>query len=153
MPGVSHLVVVTSALVYGAWPTNPVPLTDDAPCAPTRRRRRSSSARSSGWSVTGEAQPSATVIVLRPAVPVAEDAPGWLASMLAAVRGVPVGEDDPPAQFLHLDLASAVSVALSPVSMVPPTSPDGWITGEELRGLAGGPRVRLPWGLGEKVTS
>ena len=28
------LVVVSSAMVYGAWPNNPVPLTEDAPMRP-----------------------------------------------------------------------------------------------------------------------
>ena len=114
--GVGHLVVVTSALVYGAWPTNPVPLTDDAPLRPNPdfapAVELGEVERLVGdWR---EAHPSATVAVLRPAVPVAEEGPGWLASMLAAVRGVPVGDDDPPAQFVHLDdLASAVAVAVA----------------------------------------
>lgn len=155
--GVTRLLVVTSALVYGAWPTNPVPLTDDAPLRPNPDFAPAVAfgevERLAGdWR---EAHPSTTVAVLRPAVPVAEEQPGWLGSMLAAVRGVPVGDDDPPAQFVHLDdLASAVSLALSAgLDGAANVAPDGWISGEELRGLAGGPRVRLPWGLGEKVTS
>ena len=32
--GVEHLVVRSSAMVYGAWPDNPVPLTEDAPVRP-----------------------------------------------------------------------------------------------------------------------
>lgn len=155
--GVTSLVVVTSALVYGAWPTNPVPLTDDAPLRPNP---------DFGPAVElGEverllvewrdAHPGSTVAVLRPAVPVAEDGPGWLAAMLGAVRGVPVGEDDPPAQFVHLDdIATAVQVAISTgFDGAANVAPEGWMSGEELRGLAGGPRVRLPWGLGEKLTS
>jgi hypothetical protein len=155
--GVTRLVVVSSALVYGAWPSNPVPLTDDAPLRPNPdfppAVELGEVERLVGdWR---DAQPSATVAVLRPAVPVAEDTPGWLGSMLAAVRGVPIGDDDPPAQFVHLDdLAAAVSVAVATgLEGAANVAPDGWIGGEELRGLVGGPRLRLPWGLGEKVTS
>ena len=32
--GVAHLVVLSSATVYGAWPNNPVPLTEDSPVRP-----------------------------------------------------------------------------------------------------------------------
>ena len=32
--GVRHVVAVSSATVYGAWPNNPVPLTEDAPLRP-----------------------------------------------------------------------------------------------------------------------
>jgi UDP-glucose 4-epimerase len=32
--GVTHLVYVSSATVYGAWPDNPVPLSEDAPIRP-----------------------------------------------------------------------------------------------------------------------
>jgi nucleoside-diphosphate-sugar epimerase len=154
---VGHLVVVTSALVYGAWPTNPVPLTDDAPLRPNPdfppAVELGEVERLVGeWR---EAHPSSIVTVLRPAVPVAEDGPGWLAGMLGSVRGVPVGDDDPPAQFVHLDdIASAVEVAVGHrLDGVANVAPEGWMTGEELRGLAGGPRVRVPWELGEKLTS
>jgi len=155
--GIGRLVVVTSALVFGAWPTNPVPLTDDAPLRPNPDFAPAVALGEverlvGDWR---EAHPSATVAVLRPAVPVAEEAAGWLAPMLRAVRGVPVGDDDPPAQFIHLDdiaqaVATAVGARLDGAANV---APDGWLSGEELRGLAGGPRVRLPWGLAEKVTS
>jgi nucleoside-diphosphate-sugar epimerase len=155
--GTGHLVVVSSALVYGAWPTNPVPLTDDAPLRPNPdfapAVELGEVERLVGeWR---EAHPSTVVTVLRPAVPVAEDGPGWLASMLGSVRGVPVGDDDPPAQFVHLDdIASAVEVAVANrLDGVANVAPEGWMSGEELRGLAGGPRLRLPWELGEKVTS
>jgi len=155
--GVGHVVVVTSALVYGAWPTNPVPLTDDAPLRPNPDFAPAV-AFGEVERLVGEwreAHPSAVVAVLRPAVAVAEDEAGWLAPMLAAVRGVPVGDDDPPAQFVHLDdIAAAVAVAVTArLDGAANVAPDGWISGEELRGLAGGPRVRLPWGLGEKLTS
>ena len=154
---VTSLVVVSSALVYGAWPTNPVPLTDDAPLRPNPDFPPAVALGEVERLVADwrDAHPSATVAVLRPAVPVAEDAPGWLAPMLAAVRGVPVGEDDPPAQFVHLDdVAAAVAAALTGgLDGAANVAPDGWIAGDDLRALAGGPRVRLPGRLPERLTS
>ncbi|HET6664237.1 MAG TPA: NAD(P)H-binding protein [Acidimicrobiales bacterium] len=155
--GVEQLLVVSTALVYGSWPSNPVPLTDDAPLRPNPDFEPAVAFGEVERLVADwrDAHPSAVVAVLRPTVPVAEGADGWLAPMLGAVRNVPVGEVDPPAQFVHLDdIASAVSVAITArLDGAANVAPDGWITGDELRGLAGGPRVRLPWGLGAKLTS
>ena len=154
---VTRLVVVSSALVYGAWPTNPVPLTDDAPLRPNPDFPPAVALGEVERLVADwrDAHPSATVAVLRPAVPVAEDAPGWLAPMLAAVRGVPVGEDDPPAQFVHLDdVAAAVAAALAGgLDGAANVASDCWIDGDDLRALAGGQRVRLPGRLPERLTS
>jgi NAD(P)H-binding len=154
---VERLVVVSSALVYGAWPSNPVPLTDDAALRPNPDFLPAVALGEverlvADWA---DAHPSATVAVLRTAVPVAEGATGWLGDMLASVRGVPVGEDDPPFQFVHLDdVASAVAVAVeSRLAGAANVAPEGWISGEDLRALSGGPRVRVPFHLGERLTS
>ena len=57
------------------------------------------------------------------------------------------GEDDPPAQFLHLDdLATAVVLAAEQrLDGVYNVAPDGWVAGERVRALAGAvPRLKLP---------
>lgn len=152
-----HLVVVTSALVYGAWPTNPVPLTEDAPLRPNHGFEPAVALGEVERvaAVWRDDHPGSTVCVLRPAPPVAEDDAGWLAPMLAAVRGVPVGEDDPPGQYLHLDdLAAAVAVAVEQrLDGAFNVAPEGWVPGEELRALQGGPRLRLPGRIAERVAS
>jgi hypothetical protein len=93
------------------------------------------------------------VAVLRAAVPVAEDDAGWLAPMLAASRVAPVGEDDPPAQYVHLDdLADAVDLARREgIDGARNVAPDSWIAGDVLRGLVGTPRVRLPGRVAERI--
>lgn len=150
-----HLVVVTSALVYGAWPTNPVPLTEDAPLRPNPGFEPAVALGEVERlaAVWRDDHPGASVCVLRPAPPVAEDDEGWLAPMLAAARGVPVGEDDPPGQYVHLDdLAAAVAVAVERrLDGAFNVAPEGWVPGEDLRALQGGPRVRLPGRIAERV--
>jgi hypothetical protein len=153
--GARHLVVVTSSLVYGAWPTNPVPLTEDAPLRPNPGFEPAVALGEVERLVATwrDDHPGASVAVLRPAPPVAEDDDGWLAPMLAAARGVAVGDDDPPGQYVHLDdLADAVVVAVERrLDGAFNVAPEGWVEGEELRGLQGGPRLRLPGGIGEKL--
>ena len=91
-------------------------------------------------------EPDRTVTVLRPVVGMAADSTVGLAAALAAGMGQRVGEDDPPAQFLHLDdLASAVVLAAENASTVSSTSHP--TVGSPASGYARSPaavRVRLP---------
>jgi nucleoside-diphosphate-sugar epimerase len=147
--GASHVVLLSTATAYGAWANNPVPLTEDAPLRPNPDlefavRAAERERLASDWK---QEHPGATVAVLRPAVPVAEDASGWLARGLREVSAVrAAGPDDPPAQYVHLDdLTAAVVLALQQrLDGAFNVSPDGWISGEQLRALAGVPGVRVP---------
>jgi nucleoside-diphosphate-sugar epimerase len=147
--GVDHVVLLSSATVYGAWPGNPVPLTEDATVRPNPEldfavRAAERERLAAEWK--GD-HPGTTVAILRPAVPLAEDATGWLAEgLLAAATIRATGVDDPPAQYVHLDdLADAVVLAVTKrIDGARNVAPEGWISGEQLRALAGGPRVRAP---------
>ena len=148
-PHVTHVVLVSSAMVYGAWANNPVPLTEDALLRPDvefpfARQLGAAEQLVDEWRM---AMPGRSVTVLRPAVAMASDGTSRLASALAAAMGQRAGEADPPAQFLHLDdLASAVMLAVEQrLDGVYNVAPDGWIPGERVRALAGAvPRVKLP---------
>ncbi|MEI7547027.1 MAG: NAD-dependent epimerase/dehydratase family protein [Actinomycetota bacterium] len=154
----THVVLVSSAMVYGAWANNPVPLTEDALLRPDvefpfARQLGAAEQTVDEWR---QAQPGRSVTVLRPAVAMAADGTSRLASALAAGMGQRMGEADPPAQFLHLDdLASAVLLAVElRLDGVYNVAPDGWIAGERVRALAGAvPRVRLPDWMNEVVTN
>ncbi|MDO8392523.1 MAG: NAD-dependent epimerase/dehydratase family protein [Actinomycetota bacterium] len=154
----SHVVLVSSAMVYGAWANNPVPLTEDALLRPDvefpfARQLGAAEQLVDAWR---HAKPGRTVTVLRPAIAMAADGTSRLASALAAGMGQRMGEDDPPAQFLHLDdLASAVLLAVEQrLDGVYNVAPDGWVAGERVRALAGAvPRVRLPDQLNEFIIS
>jgi nucleoside-diphosphate-sugar epimerase len=146
--GVPHLVVLSSAAVYGAWPNNPVPLTEEAPLRPNPGlefavQRAEVERLVAEWE---GGHPGSTVAVLRPVPALAEEATGWMARALVAASAMRAG-DDPPAQFVHLDdLASAVDLARRERLRGPfNVAPDGWIPGESVRALAGPrPRLRLP---------
>lgn len=147
--GVRHVVLVSSATVYGAWPANPVPLTEEAPIRPNPGagypvQKAEIERLGAEWAA---GHPGSTVTVLRPAVAVAEGERSWLARSLGLTAGVRAGTDDPPLQLLHLDdLADAVELARRERLDGPyNVAPDGWLSGEEARALAGAPpRLRLP---------
>jgi nucleoside-diphosphate-sugar epimerase len=150
--GASHLVMVSSAMVYGARANNPVPLTEQAVLRPDpefvyARQLASAEELVEEWRIAAPGRRSA---VLRPAVTMAADGTSSLARALAAGLGHRFGEADPPAQFVHLDdLASAVTLAVErELDGVYNVAPDGWIPGERVRALTG-EAWRLP--LPERV--
>ena len=155
---VRHVVLVSSAMVYGAWANNPVPLTEDALLRPDvefafARQLGAAEQLVDEWR---RAVPGRTVTVLRPAVAMAADDTSRLAAALAAGMGQRVGEADPPAQFLHLDdLADAILLGTEQsLDGVFNVAPDGWIAGERVRALAGAvPRLKLPDRVNEVVTN
>jgi nucleoside-diphosphate-sugar epimerase len=101
----SHVVVLSSALVYGAWPNNPVPLTEDATLRPDfgfayARQLATVEQMADDWR---NRRPGRAVTVLRPVPAMAADGTSGLVRALAAGMGGRMGEDDVPAQFVHLD--------------------------------------------------
>lgn len=154
---VSNIVLLSSAAVYGAWPNNPVPLTEDAALRPNPGLgyavEKAEIERLAGqWR---DQHPGARVALLRAAPAVAEDANDYVARALDAVDGLPSGDDDPPSQYLHLDdLAAAVDLARrahldGPVNV----APDGWLEADQRRALTLVPRVRVPERVAVKVTT
>ena len=155
--GVDHLVVLSSAMVYGAWPNNPVPLTENAPLRPGEFAFAEQLAQvellADAWRT---AAPGRTVTILRPVLTLAAEGTPSIVRALAAGMGERLDDDDPPAQFLHVDdLVSAVVLAHQQrLDGVFNVAPDGWIAGETVRALAGTPpRVRLPSWLVEPVAA
>lgn len=154
--GAEHVVLLSSATAYGAWANNPVPLTEDAPLRPNpgvamASEKADAERAAADW--RGD-HPGATVAILRPTVTVDARANGWLAKALGRSTSLPVTDEDPPAQFLDVaDLATAVDLARRARLDGPRNvAPDGWISGDTVRDLAGGPpRIRLPERLALRV--
>lgn len=147
--GVERLVLLSSAMVYGAWPNNPVPLTEDSPLRPDASFVFAHQlAQVEGVVDLWRCEDSTRrVAVLRPVLALSEDSDSSVVRALAAGMGHRFAEDDAPAQFLHLDdLASAVEVAVCEgLDGVYNVAPDSWVTGERVRALSGqGPRLKVP---------
>ena len=146
---VPHLVMTSTALVYGAWPNNPVPITEDRPPRPNpefgwavQRLRLERTARR--WRSHAPQGQARAVCILRQAPVVAHGRPGDLAYALRAARSPVAADGDPPMQFLHIDdLASAVVTVLEArYDGELNVAPDGWIPPDALADLEG-PRPRL----------
>lgn len=145
--GADLLVVMSSAMVYGALANNPVPLTEEAVLRPdpTFVYARQLAAAEEAVEAWRAADPSRRVAMLRPAVPIAADGTSSLARALTAGFGQRFGEVDPGAQFVHHDdVASAVAIAVERrLDGVYNVAPDGSIPGDRVRALSGR-RFRLP---------
>lgn len=147
--GSRHVVLVSSAMVYGATPNNPIPLTEEAVLRPDvefvfARQLATAEALLDEWR---RAAPGRSTTVLRPVVTMDATSSSSLARALAAGFGQRFGEDDPPAQFVHLDdLVSAVSLGVERrLDGVYNVAPDGWVAGDRVRELTGSSlRVKLP---------
>jgi nucleoside-diphosphate-sugar epimerase len=146
--GLGTVVHVSSATVYGAWPDNPVPLPEEAAIRPnpgfTFAAEKAEAERLvSEWSAD---HPDRGVAVLRPAVTVGSAGPA-LYRALAGTRAPRPDDGGRPMQFLHVDdLAAAVVFAWEHrLSGVYNVAPDGWISEDAARALAGGvAQITLP---------
>lgn len=146
---VGQLVIVSTAMVYGAWSGNPVPLTEDAEVRPNpdfawAQQRAKIERLAEEWRA---ARPGSALSILRPTAVVTDDHLGQLARTLHAARVGLVAEGDPPVQYLHADdLAEAVATCVTArYDGVVNVAPDGWIPPDALADLEGPtPRLRVP---------
>lgn len=135
-----HVILVSSAMVYGAWPNNPVPISEREPIRPVP---------SFGFAVacaTAEALvdewrtavPGRTATVLRPVPVVCPERPSRLVQALADAVGGEAVSDEMAAQFLHeddLESAKRLVRRLRPDGIFN-VAPDGAIRGERLHELS-----------------
>ena len=144
---VRQVVLVTSAMVYGAQAGNPVPLPEDAPLAAVPEasplgdllelERLAVRAR--------RAHPGLSVVVLRPALLVGPDVPVPAAGMLDGPRLLFVRGADPHWQFCHVDdLAAAIAVAVrGGVQEAATVGCEGWLDQATVESLSGRHRLEL----------
>ncbi len=149
--GVSRVVLFTSAVVYGAYPDNPVPLAEDAPLRAVP-----------DGSLVGDyleierlaerapkAHPGLSVTVLRPTVLAGPGVDTVFTRHFEAPRLLVVKESEPCWQFCHVeDLASGlVQAALSEVDGPLAVGGDGWLSQQEVEEISGMRRMELPESL------
>jgi nucleoside-diphosphate-sugar epimerase len=148
---VGRVVLVTSAMVYGAKPDNPVPLAESAPLG-----------ADPDGSVVGDlleieqlaqrspqTNPGMAVTVVRPAALVGEGVDTVITRHFEAPRLLAVKGCAPRWQFCHVDdLVSALELAATgEVTGQLAVGCDGWLEQEQVEELSGMRRIELPAGL------
>lgn len=144
--GVRRIVRVANAAVYGAWPDNPVPLTEESTLRPNAgfspAVQGAEVARIvSGWRAD---HPGVTVTSLR-AAPVLGGAGSerMFGRVLLGRPPLRVRGDRPPVQVLHVDdlVTALVLAATTDLPGVYNVAADGWLEADEFAGLITRPRT------------
>ena len=145
---VGRVVLVTSAMVYGARPDNQVPLAEDAPLT-----------ADADSSVAGDlleieqlarrsprANPGTAVTVVRPAALVGDDIDTLLIRHFEAPRLLTVKGCAPRWQFCHVDdLVSALEFAVGgKIDGAFAVGCDGWLEQDEVERVSGLKSIELP---------
>ena len=148
---VGRVILITSAMVYGARPDNPVPLKESAPLA-----------ADPDGSVVGDlleiedlasrsprTYPGTTVTVVRPAALVGAGVDTFVTRHFEAPRLLAVKGSEPRWQFCHTDdLLSALELAVAgEVAGAFAVGCDGWLEQDQVEELSGLRRIELPAGL------
>lgn len=146
--GVRRVVLVSSAMVYGALEDNPVPLPEDAPLRAV-----------ADGTLLGElleverlaelaprSHPGLSVTVLRPAALVGDGVDSIVTRHFEAPRLLVVRGSNPRWQFCHVeDLLSALELAaVGAVEGAVTVASDGWLEQEEVERISGLRRIELP---------
>lgn len=146
--GVGRVIVVTSAMVYGAFEDNPVPLEEDAPL----RGEPDGSVVSNLLEIeelcgrAPHSHPGTAVTVVRPAALVGPGVDTVLTRHFEAPRLLVVKGAEPAWQFCHVDdLASAVEhVVLHDLPGPVAVGSDGYLGQDDVEELTGRSRIELP---------
>ncbi|HEV2372714.1 MAG TPA: NAD-dependent epimerase/dehydratase family protein [Streptosporangiaceae bacterium] len=146
-----RVVLVTSAMVYGARPDNPVPLPESAPL----RNDLDGSVAGDLLEIEQLARravhvhPGTSVTVVRPAALVGPGVDSLMARYFDSPRLLTVKGCAPRWQFCHTDdLVRALELAVAgDVAGEFAVGCDGWLEGEEAEEISGLRRIELPAGL------
>lgn len=144
--GVRKIIRVSTAAVYGAWPTNPVPLTEDAPLRPNPGFGPAVHAAEverllHEW---GHDHTDAVITILRAAPVFGAGAEHLFARLLAGRRRPRVRGEGVPVQVLHVDdlVTALVSAVIEDRPGVFDIAAPGWLSAEDVRSLI--PQGSLP---------
>jgi nucleoside-diphosphate-sugar epimerase len=139
--GVGRVVLLTSAMVYGADAANPVPLPDDAPI-----RAEPDLSLVGDWvemerlaAIAARAHPSLDIVIVRPASLVGASADPLLPRLFEAPRLLAIKDVEACWQFCHTDdLVSALTwAALGRVGGGLSVGSSGWLSQEDVERISG----------------
>ncbi len=136
--GCGRVVLLSSALVYGAYVDNPVPITEGQRVAPVpglayAATKAALERRLDRWA----AATGSEAVILRPTTTISERGVSYIAGALRSATTLRSEVGAPPVQFLHHDDLAAAVAHLATRSSAGPfnVAPDGWIDPEVFRDL------------------
>jgi UDP-glucose 4-epimerase len=139
--GVSKVVLVSSASVYGAWPDNPLPITEDAPLRPNPSfafgvHKAEVERMLVEWR---DEHPGVVTTALRAPFVLGGDTPAAVRALVRRSLPFRVREGAAEVQYLHVDdLVSALVLAVEEDLAGPfNVAPDGWLTADAAAALVG----------------
>lgn len=145
--GASRLVVVTSAMVYGARADNPLPLAEDAPLRAVRDVGVVGDLLAVEEVIddAGRVHPGLEYTVVRPAAVVGPGVDTVVTRHFEAPRLLTVKGAQPAWQFCHIDdlAAAVVTVVTNSLGPVVTVGADGWLRQHDVEVLTGMRRVEL----------
>jgi nucleoside-diphosphate-sugar epimerase len=146
--GVERVVLLTSAMVYGADPANPVPLEEDAPLL-----SEAPEGLVGDWIAMEDAairrtsgNPGFELTVVRPASLVGPAPDALLPGLFEAVRLLGIRDARCHWQFCHIDdlLDALIAAVFGQVSGAVTVGCDGWLTRADVEAISGMRSVVLP---------
>lgn len=153
--GCPQVVLLSSALVYGAYPGNPLPLTEQhrprpIPGCHYAVTKADLERRATAWAK----RTGARLAILRPTATLSERGTSYIGGALREMTLVRPEAVDSPVQFLHHeDLASAVTLAsVKSLCSVYNVAPGGWIGPEVFRDLLAEAGFAWPEPVKEAIT-
>lgn len=147
--GIGHVVLASSAMVYGAWPDNPLPLTETAVTRPNPEFRFAvARVEIEDMGERWAEETGNNLTIVRAATTLARGRQNMLALHLRNSAALRNSDGEAPAQFLHAeDFASGIEILITGGHTgIYNVSADGWLRPSEVIALRGVPEtpVRVP---------
>ena len=156
--GVGQVVLLTSAMVYGAAAANAVPLVEDAPLPGDQpdglvgdwlAMEHAAASRAVADDALGLGPSAPHVTVVRPASLVGPAPDSMLPGMFESMRLLSIRDARTHWQFCHLDdlVDALTAAALGEVQGAVTVGCEGWLSRAEVEGIAEMRSVVLPWSV------
>jgi UDP-glucose 4-epimerase len=156
--GVGQVLVTSSATAYGAFPDNPVPLTEDDPVrgVPDFEYARDKAESDRLCQLWGLRHPERVMTIVRPCIVFGPNVDNYLVRLWTSQPFQPdFGLPDPGIQFVHEDdVVEAVAVLLAErAGGAFNVAGEGVMPVAECASMIGVPRRRMPLRLGRRIAS
>jgi UDP-glucose 4-epimerase len=154
--GTQQVLVTSSTTAYGAFPDNPVPLTEDDPVRGSpgfsyARHKADADRLCQLWALQ---HPERTMTIVRPCIVFGEEVDNYILRLwLGTPFRAEYGPQDPPLQFVHVDDLTHALIRLledrRPGAYN--VAGDGYITVSEAAGMIGLRSWRVPYNLHKRL--